>query len=373
MWAGVALLALIVLAVVAWRARSVEATATTVVRSDIVRTLVLTGRVRPPARPQLGASISGAVREVLAREGDHVRRGQLLIRIDDAQALATVAQARAVLAQVEARTRSTADQAELAYQQATSDLARARTLHAQGAISARELEVAERTAADARSQLDAARARSATGGSTQLAEVAGARAALAVAQSQLALTRITAPAAATVVARRVEPGDVVVPGQVLMELALDGRTELVAFAREENLADLKRGRTALASADAFPSSSFAAQVDWIAPAVDPAQGTVEVRFVVPEPPAYLLADMTVSINVDVGRRDSALMIPRELVREATSAKPWVAVAVDGRAERREVRIGLLGDGEVEVVDGLVEGDRVLRADIPPGKRVRLRP
>lgn len=368
-----ALLALIVLAVVIWRTRSVEVTATVVARSDIVRTLVLTGRVRPPARPQLGASISGTVRDVLVREGDHVSRGQLLIRIDDAQALATVAQARAVLAQVEARTRSTADQAELALQQAASDLARARTLHAQGAISARELEVAERTAADARSQRDAARARSGTGGSTQLAEVAAARAALAVAQSQLALTRITAPAAATVVARRVERGDVVVPGQVMMELALDGRTELVAFAREENIPDLKRGRTAVASADAFPASSFAAQVDWIAPAVDPSQGTVEVRFVVSEPPAYLLADMTVSINIDVGRRDSALMIPRDLVGEVTSGKPWVVVAVDGRAVRRDVRIGLLGDREVEVVDGLAAGERVLRADIEPGTRVRLRP
>jgi HlyD family secretion protein len=107
--------------------------------------------------------------------------------------------------------------------------------------------------------------------------------------------------------------------------------------------------------------------------VDPSQGTVEVRFVVPEPPAYLLADMTVSINVDVGRRDSALMIPRDLVREVTSGKPWVVVAVDGRAVRRDVRIGLLGDREVEVVDGLAAGERVLRADTEPGTRVRLRP
>jgi HlyD family secretion protein len=110
-------------------------------------------------------------------------------------------------------------------------------------------------------------------------------------------------------------------------------------------------------------------VEWIAPAVDPAQGTVEVRLAVPSPPAYLRADMTVSINVEVLRRVGALVVPRELVRDAGSDVPWVVVARDGRAVRRAVRLGITGDREVEILAGLAEGDRVLPADIEPGARV----
>jgi HlyD family secretion protein len=342
--------------------------ATPVVRRDVGRTLVLTGRVRPPARPQLGASIAGTVREVLVREGDRVRRGQLLVRIDDAQQRAALAQARAALATAEARTRSTADQAQLALEQAIRELDRARALHAQGAISQRDLEASERAAANARSDLDAARAR--TGGSPAFAEVSGARAAVAEVEARVALTRITAPAAATVLSRSVDEGDAVVPGQMLLELSLDGPTELVAFAREENVAELTVGAAAIASADAYPARTFAARVAWLAPLVDRAQGTIETRFAVPDPPDYLRADMTVSINVEGERRGGALVVPIERVRDARSSSPWVVVARDGRAVRQAVRLGITGDRDVEILEGLAENDLVLPADIEPDDRVR---
>jgi len=158
---------------------------------------------------------------------------------------------------------------------------------------------------------------------------------------------------------------------VLIELALDGPTELVAFAREENLPDLRTGDDAVASADAFPELSFEARVARVAPVVNPAQGTVEIRFAVPKPPMYLRADMTISINVEVARRDGALVIPVETVRDLGSSAPWVVVALDGRAIRRPVRVGIVGDREVEILDGVAEGERLLPLPIEPGQRVRV--
>jgi HlyD family secretion protein len=370
LWGVLVLLAAAAVAALASRLLPARVSTTTVARRDVARTLVLTGRVRPPARSRLGASIAGTVREVLVREGDHVARGQLLLRIDDAQAAASVMQASAALAQAEAQARSTVVQAERAFDQAERDLSRARTLLAQGAISTREAEVAQRTAGDARTELDAVRARVA-GADAPLAEIARARGVLASARSQLALTRLTAPAAATVLARDAEPGDAVLPGQVLLELSFDGPTELVALAREENLGELKPGMAAVASADAYPAQSFPARVGWLAPVVDRAQGTVEVRLAVPAPPAYLRADMTVSINVEVARRAGALVVPRDVVHDAGTGAPWVAVASNGRAVRRDVRLGIAGERDVEIVSGLVEGDRVLPADVSPGTRVRI--
>lgn len=371
---AVVVVAAIGIAVTAARLRPTEAAAVVVRRGAIARTLVITGRVRAPARARIGATVTGTVREVRVREGDHVARGAPLLALDDAPAAAALAQARAALASTEARARSVADQAALTANQAERDLARARALYAQGAISERDLEVAEHAAIVARSELEVAQARTRADGTAPpaLAEIARARAAVAAAQAQLALTRISAPAGATVLTRDVEPGDLVVPGRVLLDLALDGATELVAYPREENLAELQRGARAVASADAFPTRTFAAHVTSLAPVIDPGQGTVEIRLAVPDPPSYLRADMTVSINVEVARHDTTLVLPLDRVGDAGGAAPWVVVERDGRAERRSVRIGLQGDGAVEILSGLREGERVLPATIASGKRVRAR-
>lgn len=368
-WLAIAIPLAIVAAVVVWRAIPPEVDGMPVVRRDVARTLVLTGRVRPAARSLVGATVAGAVREVLVREGDRVRAGQPLVRLDATQTAAAVAEARAALAETRVGARAELERAERERDQAERDLARARQLHQADAISARELERATQTAADARAAWDAASARAAAGDS--LANVARAQAALEAAQARLALTRLTAPAAATVVARRVEPGDVVTPGQVLLELTLDGRTEIVAFASEETLGHLRQGMPAVVSADAYADQSFPALVSWIAPAVDPAQGTIEVRLALPEPPAYLLPEMTVSVNIDVARRAGALVVPRDAVELVGRDSGWVLLQVDGRAVRREVWLGIMADDGVEILDGLVEGDVVLPLTVAPGARVRV--
>jgi HlyD family secretion protein len=369
-WAILAALVLIAAVVIAvWRVLPDRVATTAVTRRDVARTLVLTGRVRPTSRPQVGTTIAGTVREVLVREGDHVNRGQLLLRIDDAQPVAALAQARAALATSAARTRSTLDQARLSAQSTRRDAERARTLFAQGAISQRDRDEAERVAASAAAELSAASARDGAAAASTLAEISRARAAVASAEALLALTSVRSPASATVLTRSVDPGDAVLPGQLLMELGVDGATELVAFAREENLADLLTGLSAVASADAFPDSTFAARVSWLAPVVDPRQGTVEVRLTVPKPPSYLRADMTISINVEVEHRVGALVVPRALVGGIGTATPWVIVERDGRAFRQAVRLGILGDRDAEVIGGLKETDRVLPSGTPPGSRV----
>lgn len=343
--------------------------ATPVERRDVVRAIVLTGRVRTPASPQVGATTTGTVQRVLVREGDRVSSRQLLVQLDDALARAAVAEARAMLASARGQAQSTREQAATAVRQTARDLERARRLYEAGAVSARDVEEATRAAADARSAADAANARGSAG---SFAEVERARAVLAAAEAQLANTRITAPAAATVIARLVDPGDVVVPGQPLLELALAGTTEIVAFASEDNLADLRVGAGALASADAYPAQRFTARVTWIAPAVDPAQGTVEVRLGVLDPPAYLLPDMTVSVNIEAARRRNALVVSREAVRDLGSPAPWVLVERAGRAVRRPIRTGIVGESRVEVVGGLAAGERVLAGSVEPGARVRVR-
>jgi HlyD family secretion protein len=157
-------------------------------------------------------------------------------------------------------------------------------------------------------------------------------------------------------------------------MTTDGALELTAQVDEKNLSLLRVGQLAQASADAYPDRVFPAAVALIAPAVDPARGTVEVRLAVPAPPAVLRADMTVSINVEVGRKAAALVIPAEVIRDPTG-QPWVLAIVARRAERRPVTLGMRGDGLVEIEAGLAAGDAVVAPAagfVAAGERVRAR-
>jgi HlyD family secretion protein len=164
------------------------------------------------------------------------------------------------------------------------------------------------------------------------------------------------------------------PGKELMLLAPGGETQVVVEIDEKNLAQLALGQQALGSADAYPQQRFGAELFYINPGIDALRGSVEVKLRVPSPPAYLRQDMTVSIDIEVGRRTNVLTIPSTAVYDAALAQPTVLAVEGSRAVRRPVRLGLKGDGRTEVEGGLAEGERVVAAPVAesvgPGQRVR---
>ena len=113
------------------------------------------------------------------------------------------------------------------------------------------------------------------------------------------------------------------------------------------------------------------------PGVDAQRGSVEVKLDVPQPPAYLREDMTVSVDVEVARRPAAVLVPTDAVHESGSAAPWVMKVEDGHARRRPVKLGLRSRGWCEVLSGLAAGDAVLPATGPAALQVadgaRVRP
>lgn len=339
---------------------------------DIVQTLVMVGRVRPPSRVRLGATQAGTVTEVRVREGDQVEEGQVLVTLDDREARARVAEAEAALEETAASVRATLEQAEQEATLAQRDLERILAVARQGGLTRQRVEQAEQRAADAQSRLEAARA-GGEGPAAGFAPVERARGALEGARARLALTRVVAPGSGTILSRDVEPGDAVQPGRTLLELALDGATEVVVFPSEENLGGVQLGALASASADAYPDRTFPARVSFIAPAVDAAQGTVEVRLTVDEPPPYLLPDMTLSVNIEVGRRVGANVLPEEAVQGLGTPEPWVAVVEGSVVVRRVVGVGLRAGAWVEILSGLEPEDLVVPAPDAPevGTRVRV--
>ncbi|HEU5284296.1 MAG TPA: efflux RND transporter periplasmic adaptor subunit, partial [Burkholderiales bacterium] len=348
------------------------------VRSDLVQTVVASGRIITPQRASVGAVITGRVARIPVEEGQSVKRGDVLIVLDDEDERASVAQASGAVAQAEARLRQLREvslpAAEQALIQAQANLTQARQQHdrakelkAKGFVSQAALDDAQRNLDVAESQLRAAKLQVATnrpsGSDFALAQtaLAQARANLGVAQAKLDQTVILAPVDGTLISRNVEPGNVVQSGKELMALAPEGETQVVVQIDEKNLAQLRIGQHALASADAFPRERFAAVLVYINPGIDALRGSVEVKLRVPTPPAYLRQDMTVSVDIEVARSAGTVVVPADTVRDANGAQPWVLAVDGGRAVRRAVKLGLKGDGRVEVLDGVAPGDRLISA------------
>lgn len=356
---------------------------------EVVRNVVATGRILAPNRVEIGTQVTGVVEAVLADEGETVKRDQVLIRLENAEARAAAAAAEAALAQASTRVIQIAEvalptaraglaQVDAAVAAAEAAFDRAVKLKSTGFATQSQIDDARKTRDVALAQQRAARFQvttNDTGGTDRvMAEAALRQAAanLAAARTRLAYTTIESPADGLLLARNVERGDVVQPGKSLLTLSPTGETQIVVQIDEKNLSLLAPGEKAWVSADAYPRERFAADLFHVDPAIDPQTASVQVKLRVPEPPAWIRQDMTVSVDIEVARRAAALVLPIAAVHDPLSDRPWILVATDGRAQRRPVRLGLSGGGRVIVEEGVAANDLVVpvRASVEPGDRLR---
>jgi HlyD family secretion protein len=360
-----------------------------VVRADLVQSVVASGHVEAPFRVNIGSQITGIVADVPVAEGQAVRTGDTLIILDDREAQSAQVQAEGAVEQSDARMRQirelTLPSAEETLKQAKATVVNAEAAYGRAEKLARDGFGTKVSLDDARKALDIARAQvrsaefqiytNSPGGSDYvIAETQRnqARASLAMARSRLSYTVIKAPRDGTLISRNVERGNVVQPANVLMTLSPSGDTQLVVQIDEKNLGLISVGQKALASADAFPKETLAAEVVYINPAIDLQRASVEVKLRVPGPPAYLRQDMTVSVDIETATHPSVLIAPLASIQEPFDGASWVMKAANGRAGRQSVKIGLTSGGKAEILEGLKEGDLIIStpAALKAGNRVR---
>lgn len=360
----------------------------TVTEAPLAQSLVFSGRVASVLRVELGSTVTGRVVQVMVREGDRARAGDVLARLDSEEVSAQLAQAQTALQSARARLEGQRElaqptsQAALAQAQANLDAAlteekRSRDLLSKGFVSQAKLDDSIRAVQVARAQVDSARAgarvNSKSGNEALQAQlrVREAEAAVTLAQARLQQTRILAPAAGRVVTRSVEPGQIVQPGKVLFQFAADGAVQLIGLADEKFLNQLRRGQSARVVVDAFPAQAFDAQLQSIAPTVDAQRGTVEVKFLVTKPPEFLREDMTLSLQVQVGQKDRAKTLPSAAVIGAGN-EGIVRIIRDGHVADTPVKLGLRTLQNVEILEGLKAGDVVIAAPLEAatGRRAR---
>ncbi len=277
-------------------------------------------------RPQITETLTA----IHFTEGARVDAGQILVELEDAQALAAVAAAKAALVDSE------------------SKYARAQELFRSELVSEAELEpLAARRDAD--------------------------RAALDAAEARLAETVVRAPFAGRVGLRRVSLGSLVGPSVVITTLD-DTETMNVDFdVPETALSRLAPGLPIEATSAAWPDTVFAGRVETVDTRVDRVSRTVAVRARMPNPKGLLRPGMFLSVRVR-GEDAEVLVVPEQaLVPE--QSRQFVFVVGQGNAvEKREVRVGRRRVGQVEIVHGLGADERVViegTQKVRPGMVVRV--
>lgn len=372
------------------RARGVTVDVIPVQPQALVQTVIATGRVMSPARVNIGSVITGRVARVLVEEGDRVEGGQVLIELENEELMAALRQAeanehlaRVRVAAVKEVGLATAAEA-LAQARATLDWSerefrRHQDLLAEGILSRARFEEVERAYLIAKSQYEAAqiqiKAQRDSGVQTReaVAKLSEASAARELAAAKLAQTQLRASADSFVLTRQVEPGDIVQPGKTLLTLATIGETRITAQIDEKNLPYLKVGAAAVASADAFPDAKFSAELYYLAPSVDAERGTVEARFRIPDPPAHLRADMTLTVEVRAAHKAQAFLVPFAAIRATASGTPTLLTVQGGKAVSQPVVLGMQSGGKVEILRGVQTGALVVISPaVTPGARVHPR-
>lgn len=385
-------LAVFVILVIAYSSfrhfRGTSVSVDVVQHADLIETVVASGHVESPFRVNVASQITGTVVSVAVHEGETVREGQPLIVLAADELRNAAFQAQAAVAQAEAHVRQISElslpQAIEAQNSAASNLLAAQQVYDRTPVLIGEGFVTRAYFDDVKKNRDIARTHVATaaaqvrsarvGGSefsTAQADLAQARAGSSAATSRLAYTIISAPRAGILISRAVERGTVVTPGASLMVLSPGTATQIVLQIDERNLGKIAVGQPALVSADAYPKQRFAATITFINPGVDITRASATVKLTVANSPAYLTQDMTVSVDIETSRKNAVLSLADTSIHDALSSTPWIMTVENGRAVRRNVRLGLQGNSRIELLDGVTSGTVVIpvASPIPAGARV----
>jgi membrane fusion protein (multidrug efflux system) len=284
-------------------------TATVVDRAESV------GTVRARDAVTITAKVTGIVQAIRFQEGQPVREGDLLVELDAAALRAELDQARAL------------------FDDARSQLVRARGLQPGQTITAQRLETLEALTRQAEGRVRQAEAR-------------------------LQELRVTAPFSGRVGLRQVSVGALVQPGTVVTTLDDISRVRVEFSVPELFLARVREGSTVVARSAAFGARRFTGKVAVVDTRIDTATRTIRVISEFDNADEALKPGLFMTVEIELERRDNALLIAEEAL-DPIGDRNFVYVIRDNRARRVEVRLGQRLTGEVEVLSGVQAGEPVV--------------
>lgn len=305
----------------------------------------VSGNLTPEREAMIRAQVGGSVLQTYADQGQAVRAGQTLARIEAGGLQDVYLSARAGVT-------AASNSADVA----NRELARSEKLLAAGAIAERDIEQARRAAISANAALADAHAR------------------LATAQKQVGNTNVTSPMSGIVSERPISAGDVVQPGAAMFTVVDPSSMRLEGSVPSEQLNQVKVGAPVTFTVNGYPGRTFTGRVTRVNPTADPATRQVRVFISIPNAEGRLVGGLFANGRL-AAESKTGLVAPVTAV-DSRSNVPAVFRIKGGKVERVPVQLGLRDEGseKIEIVSGVQAGDTLLLGaaqGITPGTIVKV--
>lgn len=299
---------------------------------------VITGSIQPERRADLRAEVSAIVLQVLKENGDPVRKGDLLVRLDDTSIRDSLSSSEEAVRNA----RQVVDQAQRMFE-------RNKTLRASGMTSMQALEDAEVRLNTAQSELAAAKSRA-----------VGAR-------QQLDRTQVRAPFDGIVSDRKVSNGDTAQIGKELIKVIDPHSMRFEGLVSADKIGTVKVGQPVLFRVNGYPGQNFQGKVKRVDPAANPVTRQVEVLVQFTDNIQPRVAGLYAEGRVEAESSDALMLPASAMIQAGDSRYAWRVK--DNKLSKVDLAIGALDErtGQWQVTRGLASGDRVLRA---PGSTVQ---
>ncbi len=305
-----------------------------------------TGELRAQNAAAIAAQVGGQVTKLVRDEGVAAAANDVVIEIDPERRDLEARNARAMWSQADAQ----ASEAE-------RDLTRIEMLHKEGVAADAKLDSVRTQLRLARSNRDAAQAQ------------------LGMAERGARDSSVRAPFAGLIARRYVSEGEFVQPGQKLFDLVALDPIEVEFTLPERDSSRVVLGQPVAVRVAPFPDEVFQAVVSVVAPTIDPMTRTLRVKARMSNTDGRLRPGLFARADLGVSVREHVAMIPEEAVLQRADGAIAYRIVAGNRAERRNIKLGVIRDGRVEVSEGLDVGDPVVvrgQAQLVDGSPVTLR-
>lgn len=301
--------------------------------TQVVPGLSLTGSLEGKTSAAISAKIAGRIEEVLVEEGQQVKAGDPLVRLESVELTNSVRSAEDAVTK-----------AQVNYDLAAADFNRYETLYNQGAISQQQLDT------------EAAKLKSAQ------ADLSSATASRNNAAQQLGYGVITAPVDGVVANKTATVGQVVSSGAALMVVQDISQIQAVVNIEQKDLGQVQVGQKAEVRVDAYGDRVFAGTVDGMNPEAGSASRMFRTKIKVDNADGALKAGMFAKIELATGEPVPVLTVPQAAVIQKQGLY-YVFTVEDGKAVRHQIEIGKADQDSIQIKSGLQQGEKVVVSSV----------
>jgi len=338
---------------------AVSVEVTRVQRRAIEDRIELVGSMEPIAQVEIRSRISGYIKKLTLDVGDTVKKGDVVVELDDSRHQESVSEATAALKVAEAQLKSSRAKQDLAEKR----LKRFEQLARTGVATNQETEEAAAEVEISKTEVE-----------LQLARLAEAAAILGNSKLALEETKIYAQADGVVSKRWVEAGDLAKPDVPLLEIVDLSRARTNVNVVEKDYPKVQVDQVATLHCDAFPDKTFIGKVVRKAPVLDAETRTATVFIEIENPQSLLKPGMYARVSIVFSTRQKADVVPiAALIERDENSAIFVVTGDPPVSNLHEVETGIVDGESVEILSGISENDRVVTLGsrvIQPGQRVR---